>query len=210
MSSTRQGILEALRDAPEPSTIAEVAHRLGIHPNTVRFHMDSLIESGQVEQVQQDPDGPGRPAIRLRAVAAMDRGGPRAYQSLAETLLLDLESRRRPTEGAHRAGRQWGRRLASQVYGAKTDSVTGLVTALDEIGFAPKRLSRKEIRLRHCPFLELTTPTGGLVCAIHRGLMEGVLEGTDTAVERLDPFVRPDCCVARLAPAARQAAATQN
>ncbi len=199
MNSTRAEILRTLRASAEPLTIAEVAAQTEVHANTVRFHLDSLLDSGQVEQVSTPPAGRGRPATRVRAVVTMDRGGPRGYEPLAEALLLDIRSRREPAEHARRAGRAWGSRIASrQEYDEKASPVTGLIAALDDLGFAPEQSAPDEIALRHCPFLELTTPEGGLVCAIHLGLMQGVLADSGTDVERLDPFVRPDRCMARL------------
>ncbi|GGB14441.1 transcriptional regulator [Flexivirga endophytica] len=207
MSATRATILQVLRDDAELLTIAQVAERAGVHPNTVRFHLDSLLASGQVEQVRATPDGPGRPTILVRAVAAMDRSGPQHAETLAQLLLADIESRPHPQEHAREAGRRWGRRIAERVYADGAAPVTGLVDALDELEFAPERSkstqSSTRIGLHHCPFLDFTTPTGGLVCAIHLGLMQGVLDGSDSAirVERLDPFVRPDLCCAHLSSA---------
>lgn len=200
MKPTRAQILQLLRDAPEAMTIAQVAEQVGVHINTVRFHLDALTDSGLVEQMSATPAGPGRPATLVRAVAAMDRNGPRTYLPLAQLLLDDVASRPRPKEHARRAGRRWGRRVAEQVYAEQADPVDGLVQALDDLEFAPERSTSTDIELHHCPFLELTTPTGGLVCAIHLGLMQGVLDGADTdvQVERLDPFVRPDLCCAHL------------
>lgn len=204
MSNTRARILRVLRETADTLTIAQVAERAAVHANTVRFHLNSLIDSGQVEQIQAPPDGPGRPAILVRAVHGMDRSGPRSYLALAQLLLDDVKSHPRPREHARRAGRRWGRRIAQQVYDEQTDPVTGLVTALDELEFAPDRSTSTDIELHHCPFLELTTPTGGLVCAIHLGLMQGVLDGagSEAHIERLSPFVRPDLCLVQLAPAA--------
>lgn len=202
MSSTRDEILRLVRASAEPLTIAEIADQTGVHANTVRFHLDSLLENGRVEQVAIPPSGRGRPAIRVRAVAAMDHGGPRGYEPLAEALMLDIRSRRNPAEQARRAGRAWGARIAErQEYDETASPVTGLMHALDDLDFEPEHTEPDEITLRHCPFLELTTPEGGLVCAIHLGLMQGVLDGSDADVERLDPFVQPDRCVARLSTA---------
>ena len=200
MSSTRQSVLRVLREVAEPMSIAQVAEQVGVHVNTVRFHLDALIATGQVEQLRTTPSGPGRPATLVRAVAAMDPTGPRTYLPLAQLLLDEVASRPRPREQARRAGRRWGRRLAEQVYAEQTDAVDGLLQALDELQFAPQHNESGDVELHHCPFLELAAPSGGLVCAIHLGLMQGVLEGTETdvRVERLDPFVRPDLCCARL------------
>ncbi|GAB3486026.1 helix-turn-helix transcriptional regulator [Flexivirga sp.] len=196
--TTRARILAVLRDSTEPLTVTEVAGRAGVHANTVRFHLDSLLEAGRVEQVRSAPAGRGRPALRFRAVARMDRGGPRGYQALAATLLADLTSRPDPAEQARRAGRSWGRHLAEQSHDISAGPATTLITALADLDFAPEQTAPGEISLRHCPFLELTTPQGGPVCAIHLGLMQGLLADSAADVARLDPFVTPDRCVATL------------
>lgn len=207
MNTTRASILQVLRDDGGTLTIAQVADRVGVHPNTVRFHLTALVDSGQVAQLHATPDGPGRPTILVHAVAAMDRTGPRHAETLAQLLLADLESHPRPTEHARNAGRRWGRRLADRAYADQDDAVTGLLTVLDDLEFAPEHSRSDQIDLHHCPFLDFTGPQGGLVCAIHLGLMQGVLDGTDTEVdvERLEPFVRPDLCRAWLTASGRPA-----
>lgn len=200
MSGTRQAVLRVLREATEPMSIAQVVEQVGVHVNTVRFHLDALIETGLVEQVRATPSGPGRPAALLRAVAAMDRTGPRTYLPLAQLLLDDVAAGPRPREHAVRAGRRWGRRIGERVHAGQADPVDGLLEALDDLQFAPKRGEFGAVELHHCPFLDIAAPAGGLVCAIHLGLMQGILDSADTdvQVERLDPFVRPDLCSAHL------------
>jgi len=39
--------------------VAELAEALGIHVNTVRFHLDKLAASGQVERVEPARGTPG-------------------------------------------------------------------------------------------------------------------------------------------------------
>jgi predicted ArsR family transcriptional regulator len=41
-------------------TIAEIADQVGVHPNTVRFHLDTLVNDGRVEQVEP---GHAAPAV---------------------------------------------------------------------------------------------------------------------------------------------------
>ena len=48
----RREVLQILRTSPDPLTIVAIADVLGVHPNTVRFHLDSLVGDGQVEQVE--------------------------------------------------------------------------------------------------------------------------------------------------------------
>ena len=86
--------------------------------------------------------------------------------------------------------------------GAK-ESINHLVGILDGFGFAPERRNSggiRQIGLRHCPFLELAETRANVVCPIHLGLMQGVLESSaePVTVDRLDAFVEPDLCLAHL------------
>jgi predicted ArsR family transcriptional regulator len=83
-----------------------------------------------------------------------------------------------------------------------------LAEVLDEIGFAPQpvRTGRKrQVLLHHCPFREAAEEHREVVCSVHLGLMQGLLEelGAPVQAERLDPFVEPSLCVTHLAPRVR-------
>lgn len=194
----RRDVLRVLKAAAAPMSIAAIADELGVHPNTVRFHLDSLLGDGRVEQVMPERKGPGRPALLFRATRQMDRGGPRRYRLLAEILAMGLTADGDAPGRALAAGRAWGRQLAPR--GRARESVDHLVDVLDELGFAPERRGRKQIGLRHCPFLELAEARESVVCPIHLGLMQGALENwsAPVTVERLDAFAEPDLCLAHL------------
>ena len=63
--------------------------------------------------------------------------------------------------------------------------------------------------MHRCPFHDLAEAHPEVVCPVHKGLISGALEalGSQLEVEGLDVFVRPDLCVARLAPRAEVEAA---
>ncbi|TMS52963.1 metalloregulator ArsR/SmtB family transcription factor [Mycobacterium sp. DBP42] len=195
----RVDVLSTLKASPTPMTIAQLAAELAVHPNTVRFHLDHLEADGHVERVQPHHRSPGRPPQLYRAVRRMDPSGPRRYRMLAEILANGLAADDDPATKAREMGRAWGRTLPRPA----TDSpVDALVQTLDDIGFAPEPPDDDRLRLRHCPFLDLAQTRAALVCPIHLGLMQGALESwqAPVAVERLDAFVEPDLCVARLGP----------
>jgi len=199
-----------LRAAAAPMSILAVADELGVHPNTVRFHLEILVGDGQVEHVAPGRKGPGRPPLMFQAVRQMDRGGTRHYRLLAEILSTALAAERDPRAKALAAGRSWGLRLESglesppQVGSGAEESIDRLVEVLDGLGFAPERRAsggEQQIGLRHCPFLELAESRTAVVCPIHLGLMRGALEtwAAPVTVDRLEAFVEPDLCVAHLA-----------
>jgi predicted ArsR family transcriptional regulator len=191
-------------------SIVAIADMLDVHPNTVRFHLDTLVGTGRVEQVAPDRKGPGRPALLFQAAKRMDRGGPRRYRILAEILTIGLAADRDPGAKALAAGRAWGRQLEKPQRTASAgteESIERLVDMLDDLGFAPERRGEEQVGLRHCPFLELAETRKAVICPIHLGLMQGALEtwGAPLTVDRLDAFAEPDLCLAHLS---RQGAAT--
>ena len=215
VAGRRGEVLQLLRDTNVPLDIAEIAGRLGIHANTARFHLETLVGRGQVERTTAERGALGRPPLLFQAVPGMDPMGPRRYQLLAEVLAAsfaaDLDLDPDPSRRAAEAGRVWGRLQASAVTdttprGESADvagSVVRLMGMLDELGFAPEQAADGDlplIRLRHCPFLELAVSRPEVVCPVHLGLMEGAMEswGSPVTVHRLDAFVEPDLCLAHL------------
>ena len=87
-------VLRVLRAASAPMSITAIADELGVHPNTVRFHLDTLISAGRVEHVEPDSKRPGRPPLMFRAIRQMDPEGPRHYLLLAEILAMSLAAGR--------------------------------------------------------------------------------------------------------------------
>ncbi|HZE15243.1 MAG TPA: helix-turn-helix domain-containing protein [Mycobacterium sp.] len=203
----RHEVLRMLKAASAPMSIVSIAEKLDVHPNTVRFHLDTLVRDGRVEYVEPDRRSPGRPPLMFRAVRQMDRGGPRRYRLLAEIFATAVAADRNASAKALAAGRSWGRRLefrsASSGAAGSEESIDHLVGLLDELGFAPERREtegQQQIGLRHCPFLEVAEARTSVVCPVHLGLMQGALEswGAPVAVDRLDAFVEPDLCLAHL------------
>lgn len=211
-SRRRRDVLWVLRAACGPMSINAVAEALGVHPNTARFHLDTLVGDGRVERSEPGVNRPGRPPLMFRAIPQMDLSAPRRYRLLAEILAASLARDRDPAAKAQAAGRAWGRQLKASVPQGETtetkDAVDHLLGVLDELGFAPERRSsggEQQIGLRHCPFLELAETRAKIVCPVHLGLMQGVLDSHDApvAVDRLAAFAEPDLCLAHLRPRGR-------
>lgn len=206
----RLGVLGVLRAAAAPRSIGEIADQLSVHPNTVRFHLQSLVNAGQVECVEVDHAKPGRPPSMFRVVAGMDPAGPRHYRMLA-TVLVDAISREPdPAASAVRAGRAWAQNLAdADLPTGAAHAVERLTGLLADWGFAPEKrggaMAPDGIGLHSCPFLELARTNAEVVCPIHLGLMQGALTAWDApiTVDALTPFAEPDVCLAHLTPAGR-------
>ena len=206
--SRRGQVLRLLRDAGGPMAIAEIAERLGIHVNTARFHLESLVGTGQVERTTADSGGPGRPPQLFQAARRMDPTGARHFRVLADVLAEAITTDPDPGGRVLEAGRLWGRRQASAsteigAAAEPAEPVGRLMRLLDELGFAPERASggdEPRIGLRQCPFLELAVSRSEVVCPVHLGLMQGAMQawGSPITVERLEPFVESDLCMAHL------------
>jgi len=133
----------------------------------------------------------------FRAIPQLDRGRPRRYRLLAEILAMSLASGKDPAAKAQAAGKTRGWQLKVSVpREEKTDAkdpVDHLLSVLDELGFAPERrcsAGEQQTGLRHCPFLELAEARTTIVCPVHLGLMQGVLQNQDVTVgvDRLAAF----------------------
>ncbi|MBF6356315.1 transcriptional regulator [Nocardia higoensis] len=208
----RRRLLAILRGASEPLDAQELARITGQHVTTVRFHLDVLTKESLVRQFQQPPRGRGRPRIGYRAVQRT-LGYQELAQVLADQLGPDPRSR---SEAGLAAGRAWGAKLDADERRVETlsDAKDVTIGLLSELGFAPERDTASDdgehvvIRMTGCPLRDLARTHSDVVCAVHRGLIEEVLDrsGERGAVKvRLNPFVEPELCLTRLEMARRPA-----
>ncbi len=199
----RQAVLGALRASDDPLGITELAERLGIHPNTVRFHVDALVAEGLVDRRLEEPSGRGRPRTVYTPHPGMDRGGQRQYQLLAKILLGQLSTSPDAGAAAEAAGRNWGGYLVEHVPPSHQPGVAEatqrLSAMMTDLGFAPEPDgdAAERIRLRHCPFLELAEEYSSTLCPLHLGLMQGALTEIRAPISAtsLEPFAEPDACI---------------
>lgn len=203
-TDTRERVLTAIRTAHAAPSIATLAAELGLHPNTVRFHLRSLHEEGLVVEERQPTGGRGRPRVAYRTTARGARSGERNYRLLADILVSDLAANSpHPTAAAHTTGRHWGRRLADgyEDYDATLPRFAHEVLA--EMGFEPEAQPADEpeqLLLHNCPFRELVDSHQQLVCALHGGMVEALLAGPAHDGPALVPFATPSTCAVRLPP----------
>ncbi len=209
LGRSRADVLDMLRAADGPLGVREVAQRMGLHPNTARFHLEALAEAGLAVRETEERETPGRPRIGYRAVA----GGPagrRRYRLLAEMLTsLIAGTMPEPGRAAEAAGREWGAYLAEQPPPyhklSAQEAIGKLAAVMEELGFAPQAEAgdgggQYRMCLRQCPFREVAQHHQNVICALHLGLMRGALDRmrAPLTADRLDPFVEPSLCVARL------------
>ena len=205
--TTRLALLGVLEGSAAPLDAHVLAGRVGLHVNTVRWHLGILVEAGLVIEETAGSGARGRPrhGFRLAGDAlAHELGG---YRLLAEVLVEAL-SRRGPalTAALEEAGRVRGRTLVRPRFGddprvSAVEALEWVVRLLERFGFHPRLEHTKEgkqIAMRPCPFGEMATRNASIICPVHLGLMRGSLEALRAPLEAtlLEPFAKPDRCIA--------------
>jgi predicted ArsR family transcriptional regulator len=208
LGPTRARVLALLQDAGEPLTAAVVAQRLGLHPNTARFHLDGLTEADLVVRQREERSTPGRPKVLYRVESGAPDVAHRSYRLLAEILTSYLAERLPDSAAsAEEAGRAWGRYLAAPAAPfrrpGETQALGDLVDGLDRIGFESHVAEEGDdlrLEVSHCPFLEVAAEHHDVVCSDHLGLMRGMLEqmAAPVSATTLEPLVEPSRCLAHL------------
>ncbi|MEO7423469.1 MAG: helix-turn-helix domain-containing protein [Ornithinibacter sp.] len=206
----RRRLLAHLESTGSSLDAHELAAEVGLHPSTVRFHLETLRSAGLVERTAVSgvsrPDTVGRPRTGY-AVTRPGRSEP-DYEELARRLAAGLgdtpDVRDARAEGV---GAAWGRELAATATPDETPvladaAVRRTVQMLDELGFRPGELQDPgpgiRIALHGCPFREVARDNPE-VCALHRGLLTASLASMGSPLTgRLRPFVEPELCVVDL------------
>lgn len=202
-------VFEYLRAADGPQAASAVATATGLHLNTARFHLDRLVGEGLADRVTEQRTTPGRPRVLYAArVAGAD---PSSYRLLARMLAGLVAELDEDGVAVSAAARRWGRELVERPSSSThpvsaDDAVRRLAALMDEVGFEPELdaddADDARVLIHHCPFLEAAEEQPGVVCGLHRGLMEGALAELEApvGVAELVPFAEPHLCVARLTP----------
>jgi predicted ArsR family transcriptional regulator len=203
---SRLALLRVLEASDQPLGAHTLAERVGLHVNTVRWHLRILLDAALVSEEQIRPGGRGRPRHVYRLVQGALHDHPGGFRLLAE-ILVDALARGDRAKLAEQAGRVRGRMLVRPRSSGKPanskEAIAEVVRLLEVFGFQP-RLQRepggRRIAMRPCPFGETAVRHAAIVCPVHLGLMRGALDVLGAPVEAaaLEPFVRSDLCVAHL------------
>jgi len=206
MSKSRAALVETLRGQPEPVTLAALSSATGLHPNTLREHLEALVRVGLVQRIRAEPSGRGRPAWLYDSPGGDGDDGRSEYAGLAAVLAAVLASAihrnsASPREDALMAGAEWGHELAraagASATGDEKRARRRVVELLDTIGFAPDPDAHDSVvRLTRCPLLEAAHQYPEVVCSVHLGIVRGALEeyGADPTGTDLFPFSEPGAC----------------
>lgn len=191
---SRAAVLEFIESADDVVRVEDVAEAVGLHPNTVRGHLDALLASGRISRAPDQRSTRGRPHWLYSAAASA------TIRDLARALDAELDSASAP-DVARLAAATWAEAGPAVQPAATIDAAVDSATqALTDFGFdAVRNPVGDEITLRACPYASLVDEHP-VICDLHAGLLSEVLNRTGQAVtlERLDVFPRPGMCVAHL------------
>jgi predicted ArsR family transcriptional regulator len=183
--NTRYAIYLELVRSPRPLSTADIAETLGLHPNTVRPHLERMRELGLLDQHVDGRGGVGRPQHLYSLAADAPSLGlePPMFPRLARMLLRVVGARPTPDDDVLDAGREQGRIDAAR-WPRRMACEDALRAELAMLGFDPEQVPDDDhvtIGFMHCPFLDLAEANPSIVCGLHRGMVEGFVEGRDGA-----------------------------
>ncbi|HEX9970279.1 MAG TPA: helix-turn-helix domain-containing protein, partial [Acidimicrobiales bacterium] len=177
--NTRYAIyLELARSTTALST-ADIAERLGLHPNTVRPHLERMREASLLDVEVDSRGSVGRPQHRYSLASDAPSLGlePPTFPLLAGLLANVAAALNPPSEVVAEAGRDHGRHAGAQRAAAPT-CVAAVTDELAELGFDPAAGHdgrTTTIAFTRCPYRELAEAFPELVCNLHRGIVEGMV-----------------------------------
>lgn len=197
LSEQRLRVLGYVREHAPVRTL-DAATDLGLHRNTVREHLDALVDVNLVERGTGPAAGRGRPAALYWPTAADPGLLARDYAGLATALAGHLaRTSADPERDARAAGVEWGRELAEETGRVNGDRRQAVLDVLARLGFAPDDGAERGVALRRCPLLEAARRYPAVVCQVHLGIVEGLLQSMDAPTGPgldLIPFAEPGAC----------------
>jgi predicted ArsR family transcriptional regulator len=191
---TRARLLALLREGAW--TVDDLAERLGLTDNAVRFHMDALEKLGTVRKEGVRRIGVGQPASVYTLSPIGEEAFSRAYAPVLIACLEELRDRSSAQQVAAFL-RRVGKRLARGVThppGPLAARVAGASELLNSLGgITSVEKSGKALRIvgRACP-LSRAVEADHCVCAAVTSLVAEVV-GAEVR-ERCDRSGRPKCC----------------
>src|SRR5690606_16696624 len=177
--------------------------------------LDQLLADGHATRALAPAEGRGRPAWLWRPTL---HGAASPYAALAGVLAETIaRTSPDPAATAHEAGLSWGRQVLGDLPARSTPPTPRerVVEVMAAQGFAPQE-DGENITLHRCPLLEAADQHPAVVCAVHRGLVDALLDppaaGAPAAHAELVPFAAPGVCRLRrdAAGSARRPAAASS
>lgn len=184
---TRFEIFRFVAEASLPVRVATLTEHFSFNQSAIRQHLAKLVDARLLIEELATGAGTGRPPLQYRlSPAAMGTWGAAGPYELLALLLLEMNDGRRT---AVEVGIDAGRRLAAD-HGAAADPVDVIEAEMARRGFEPRREQdppKVELVLERCPFAAAAAANPDVVCEMHRGLAQGILDamGAQLRVEAL-------------------------
>jgi predicted ArsR family transcriptional regulator len=191
---TRARLFARVASFGRPVRTDELAREVGLHPSGVRVHLERMRAAGLIdrERVAQ-PRGRPRDVWSVAADALPAGEPPDAYVWLSRWLARTIPARPGRLREVHRVGRELGRELCARDRAGAPEEAMG--RALTALGFAPQRERRDGTRvvfkLGNCPYRAAVAENQPVICELHRGLTQGLLDELDPSAQ-LTRFVPED------------------
>lgn len=196
--SSKETLLRLIDERETAVSIRELCDLTGLHPNTVRTHLDSLLAAGEIEREQTPSKGRGRPIWSYRpAVAKIS-----PYEMLAQILALQLGRANDPGLTG-RAAKHWAdAAMDPSVVDVKDcdEAVDQVAHSLRNVGFTVSlNPMRDEVTITECPYASLVSEHPK-ICDVHAALIGELLtrSGQPVSTGHVDVWAKPGVCVAHL------------
>ena len=183
---TRHQVFRYLAEADAPTGVSELTAHFGLNHNAIRQHLAKLVDARLVTETTAPATGRGRPrlvyAVDPSAESRWGVTGP--YERLSRLLSEIIRTGDAPVE----VGRREGRRLRGEADAPATVAV--VERAMAQEGFAPESQPTRggvDLLLQTCPFASTALDDPDTVCALHLGIAQGLVEGSDVGVDELVP-----------------------
>jgi predicted ArsR family transcriptional regulator len=178
--NTRYAIYLELARSPLPLTTAEIADILDLHVNTVRPHLDRMRDVGLLRVDTEARGQVGRPQHRYSLADDAPSLGlePSPFPMLTRVLLQAAADGGLDGADLADAGREQGR-ADGRRWKPGTDTLEALIVEQAKLGFDPEVVeddTGATVAFAHCPFRVLAEAHPELVCNVHCGLVEGLVE----------------------------------
>ena len=193
-SYSRVEILHLVQDKNE-RTVAELVDATGLHPNTVREHLQRLIDDGYVVSTPEH---------------RTTRGRPRVLYSAADGVTSRSAVQRRRVRAAAERGDLMRRVIPGptpELDTAALHQIDALVEDLVDAGFDPL-VDEDEltVELTPCAHASVQAAHREVLCSVHLGIMQSVLSAADgpLSVDGMRSSCDPRECVVQLLHAAQR------